>query len=251
MLKNRIIPIILLKGDRCIKGINFDNFRDVGNPITVARIYDAQKADELVFLDTEANGSDRNILFKIIKETAGECFMPLCVGGGVRTIEDIQKLFQSGADKVSINTAAVENPELISQAAKKFGSANIVISIDVKKTEKWDYEVFTHSGKKATGINGLEWVKEAEKRGAGEILITSIDREGTRKGYDLELIQKITNTVKIPIIASGGVGNLKDLEEGITVGNASGVALGSILYFTDQNVIKARAYLKEKRIAVR
>ncbi|MEK6845787.1 MAG: imidazole glycerol phosphate synthase cyclase subunit, partial [Nanoarchaeota archaeon] len=216
MLKKRIVPTILLKGNRCVKGVNFTNFRDVGDPVTVARVYDAQKADELVFLDIEANSQrgteeeQRNLLYDIIKETASECFMPLCVGGGIRTIEEIRKLFQSGADKVSLNTTAVENPELVREAARLFGSANILVSIDVKKTDKFEHEVFTHSGQKAAGLDAVEWAKKAEELGAGELLITSIDREGTRSGYDLALIRKITSIVQIPVVASGGVGSLKD-----------------------------------------
>ena len=251
MVKKRIIPIILLKEGRCVKGVNFKNFRDVGNPTTVARVYDAQKADELVFLDIMANHEDRSTLFEVVRKTADECFMPLCVGGGVKSISDIRVLLKNGADKVSINTAAVENPTLVEEAVKIFGSSTILVSIDVKKTEKFGHEVFTHSGTVATGLNALDWAKQVERLGAGEILITSIDQEGTRNGYDLDLVKVIVNNVGIPVIASGGVGNLKDLEDGINIGGASGVSLGSILHFTDQNVIKARNYFKTVGINVR
>ncbi len=250
MVKIRIIPSILLKEGRCVKGKNFTDFKDVGHPVTVAKVYDAQGADELIFLDICANTEKRDLLFEIVRNTAEQCFMPLCVGGGINSVEDISELLKSGADKVSINTAAVKNPQLIKEASEKFGSSTIIISIDVKQTKDFEHEVFINSAKTPSGINVFDWAKQVEELGAGEILITSIDREGTRQGYDLQLIKKISEMVSIPVIASGGVGTLKDLEEGISHG-ASGVSLGSILHFTDQNVIKARNYLKTAGINVR
>ncbi len=252
MLKTRLIPSLLLKNGRCVKGRNFTNFRDTGNPLTAARVYDAQGADELIFLDITASSENRNILFGLVEKTASNCFMPLTVGGGIRNVNDIRKCLQAGADKTSINTAAVENPNFITEGAKIFGDQCMVISIDVRgdgKKEK--YEVYTHAGSEATGLNPVEWAKKAEKLGAGEILITSIDREGTMTGYDLNLVRSIVDSVKIPVIAQGGVGTLQHLVEGVTIGHASAVSAASIFHFTDQSVIKARAYMKEAGLNVR
>ncbi|MEW5691873.1 MAG: glycosyl amidation-associated protein WbuZ [Candidatus Hydrogenedentota bacterium] len=251
MLKKRLIPVLLLKNGRMIKTIQFEKWRDVGHPITAAKIYDAQGADELIFLDISASNENREILFDIISTVAEECFMPLTVGGGVRTIEDIRRLLSSGADKVSINTQAVECPEFIKEAALNFGSANIVVSIDVRIKENGNYEVYTHSGKKATGLNAIDWAVTMAKYGAGEILITSIDREGTMQGYDLKLISSIADNVNVSTIAHGGAGTLQHFVEAIKIGNASAVAAGSIFHFTDQNLIKARTYMKEANIDVK
>jgi cyclase len=251
MLKVRLIPSLLLREGRCVKGVNFTNFRDTGNPVTAAKIYDAQGADELLFLDITASTEKRNILFDIIARTADECFMPLCVGGGIRTIDDIRKLLVVGADKVSINTAAVDKPEFINEAAEVFGNQCIIVAIDVKKHENGGYEVYTNCGTKATGLNPMEWAVESVKQGAGELLLTSIDLEGTRKGYDLELIRKISDSVEVPVIASGGVGSLQDLVDGIIKGHASAVSAASIFHFTDQSIIKARTYMKEAGLDVR
>jgi len=250
MIKKRIIPCLLLKGGRCVKGVNFNNYRDVGYPVTNAKIYDAQGADELIFLDITASQEEREILIDIVAKTADECFMPLTVGGGIKTIADIGELLKVGADKISINTTAFEKPEFITEAAKKYGKQCIVVSIDYKLNNGL-LEVFTHGGTKSTGTDPLNWAIKATEMGAGEILLTSIDREGKRNGYDLETIRKISDSVDIPVIASGGAGSLEDLKLAIKDGHASAVSLGSILHFTDQNVIKARNYLITHGVEVR
>jgi len=250
MLKTRIIPCLLLKDGRCVKGVNFKDHRDVGHPVTNAKIYDAQGADELIFLDITANLEKRDILLDIVTQTADECFMPLTVGGGIKNTEDIHRLLRAGADKVSINTVAVEKPEFITEVARKFGKQCIVVAIDYKFNEN-KLEVFTHSGTKSTGLDPVEWAKKVAELGAGEILLTNIDQEGTRTGYDLEIIKKVAEQVNIPVIASGGVGTIEDLKKAIEESGASAVSLASILHFTDQNVIKARNYLKTNNIEVR
>ncbi len=251
MLKKRLVPILLLKEGRCVKGVKFKDFRDTGYPLTAARVYDSQGVDELVFLDITANRENRSTLFDIVSRTAEECFMPLTVGGGVRTLEDIRYLLKAGADKVSINTAAVENPEFIREASNKFGRANIVVSIDAKKVGPQKYEVYTHSGKKPTGIDTLSWAEHMADYGAGEILLTSIDKEGTMEGYDLDLIRMVTDRMTVPVIANGGAGTLQHLVEGITLGCASAVAAASIFHFTDQSPIKAKAYMNVKGVNIR
>jgi|CXWL01.1.fsa_nt_gi cyclase len=251
MLKNRIIPILLLKNGRCVKGKQFANFRDTGAPVSAAKVYDAQRVDELVFLDIMASREERETLLPIITETAEECFMPLTVGGGIKTIEDMKMLFTAGADKVCINTAAVENPELIRQASEYFGRANIVVAIDYREGADGAREVCTHAGTQPTGLDALVWAQKVAALGAGEIILTSIDREGTMGGYDLSFIQKVADSVSIPVIAHGGAGTLAHLKEGITQGHASGVAAASIFHFTDQSPIKARAYLKDNHVNVR
>lgn len=251
MVKKRIIPCLLLKNERCVKGVNFKNHRDVGHPVTNARIYQSQGADELIFLDIEASANQRCISPDLIEKVTNECFMPFTAGGGVKTINDIEKLLRAGADKVSINAAAVEDPEFILKAAKKFGKQCIVVDISYKLNEKRENEVFTLNGEKQTGLDPKEWAKKVESLGAGEILLTSIDREGTRTGYDTNLIKEIADSVEIPVIASGGAGSLEDLREAINNGHASAVSLGSILHFTDQNVIKSRNYLFTHGVDVR
>lgn len=251
MLKKRLIPILLLKNGRMVKGVKFKDFRDTGDPVTAAKVYDAQTVDELIFLDITASNDNRDILFDIVSRTAEQCFMPLTVGGGVRTVEDMRKLFEAGADKVSINTAAVQRPEFVHEAAEKFGRANIVVSIDAKRIGKGEYEVFSNSGRKPRGINAINWAKLVADQGAGEILITSMDREGTMEGYDLELTRAVADSVSIPVIANGGVGTLQHLVEGITIGHASAVAASSIFHFTDQSPIKARSFMKVAGIDVR
>lgn len=251
MLKNRIIPILLLRDGRMIKTIQFDKYRDVGDPITTARVYNAQRADELMFLDISASLEERKILLNIVRESAEECFMPLSVGGGIRSLEDIRLLLQNGADKVVINTAAFLKKGFIKEAAEKFGSSTIVVSIDVKKNENGKYEVYIYGGKKATGLDPVDWAKEVEAQGAGEIMITSIDKEGTMEGLDIELIKSISNAVTIPVIASGGVGSLEDYQFGFEKGGANAVAAGSILHFTDQNLIMTRNYLTHQKVNVR
>ncbi|MBL8013216.1 MAG: imidazole glycerol phosphate synthase subunit HisF [Candidatus Omnitrophica bacterium] len=251
MLKNRIIPILLLKNGRCVKGKQFGNFRDTGAPVSAAKVYDAQRVDELVFLDILASKEERDILLPIVTETAQECFMPLTVGGGIKTIEDMKVLFAAGADKICINTAAVENPQLILEASQYFGRANIVVAIDYRENSDGLREVYTHAGTRTTGLNALAWCRTVDGLGAGEIILTSIDREGSMSGYDLEFIRQVTQLVSVPVIAHGGAGTLAHLKEGVTVGGASGVAAASIFHFTDQSPIKARAYLKDNQVNVR
>ena len=251
MLKNRIIPILLLKNGRCVKGKQFTNFRDTGAPVSAAKVYDAQRVDELVFLDIMASREERETLLPIITETAEECFMPLTVGGGIKTIDDMKVLFAAGADKVCINTAALENPPLIREASEYFGRANIVVAIDYRLKQDGLREVYTHAATQATGIDALSWAREVDTLGAGEIILTSVDREGSMQGYDLDFIRQVADAVGIPVIAHGGVGTLAHLKEGITLGHASGVAAASIFHFTDQSPIKARAYLKDNHVNVR
>lgn len=251
MIKKRIIPTLLLKNGRCVKGVNFTNHRDVGHPVTNAKIYEAQGADELIFLDITASAEGRDTLLDIITQTADQCFMPLTVGGGIKDLQDINNLLRAGADKVSINTAAAENPKFITQAAQRFGQQCIVVAIDYKKNEKGDLEVFTQSGTRPTGLDPAAWAKKSAQLGAGEILLVNIDQEGTRTGYDLETIRKVADSLDIPVIASGGVGTMEDLKKGILEGHASAVSLASILHFTNQSVIKARDYLATAGLEVR
>lgn len=251
MVKKRIIPCLLLKNERCVKGVNFKNHRDVGHPVTNARIYQSQGADELIFLDIEASVNQRCISQKLIEEVTNECFMPFTAGGGIKTMADIENLLRAGADKVSINTSAVENPQFISEAANKFGKQCIVVDINYKLNEKGENEVFILNGTKATGLSPKKWAKKAEELGAGEVLLTNIDREGTRSGYDIDVIKEISDCLEIPVIASGGAGSLEDLKKVIMGGHASAASLGSILHFTDQNVIKARNYLHTHGVDVR
>lgn len=243
MLKNRIIPILLLKHGRCVKGKQFKDFRDTGHPVTAAKVYDAQRVDELVFLDILASREERDVLLPLVTATAEQCFMPLAVGGGIRTIEDMKTLFAAGADKVVINTAAVENPELIREASAYFGKANLVVSIDYKEHGQPAREVYTHAGTKPTGLDAFEWAKRTAQLGAGEIILTSIDREGMMQGYDLEFIRAVADAVNVPVIAHGGAGTLEHLREGLVQAHASAVAAASLFHFTDQNLIKARHYL--------
>lgn len=250
MLKKRIIPKLLLDRGRNVKGVKFVDLRDVGHPVTNARIYDAQRADELMFLDITASSDNRSILYDIISRTAEEVFMPFCVGGGVRTVDDIRNLLLAGADKVSINTAAVENPLLIGQAARLFGAQCIVVSIDFRRTGG-EYEVFTHGGAKATGLRVIDHAKNMVNLGAGEILLTSIDLDGTMQGYDLEITRTVADAVDVPVIASGGAGSLQHLVDAVHEGHASAVAVGSLFHFTDQSPIKARAFMRVAGVDVR
>tara|TARA_B100001939_G_C16927493_1_gene612392 strand:- start:1127 stop:1882 length:756 start_codon:yes stop_codon:yes gene_type:complete len=250
MLKTRIIPCLDVKDGRVVKGINFVDLVDAGDPVEQAKIYDEQGADELCFLDITASSDERNILLNIVSETAEKCFMPLTVGGGVRTLKDIRNLLLAGADKVGINTSAILNPSLISESAYKCGSQCIVVAIDAKKIEN-NWMVFTHGGRKETGINAIDWAKEAEERGAGELLITSMDRDGTGKGFDLELLKTIEEKVSVPIIASGGVGNLNHLVEGVKIGRASAVLAASIFHFGKYEIKDARLAMHKAGIATR
>lgn len=251
MLKKRLIPVLLLQNGRMVKTIKFDKIRDVGNPVTAAKIYDAQTADELVFLDIDATIEGRKAIKEIINKVTEECFMPLAVGGGVKTLKDIQDLLRIGADKVIINSAAVENPNFIKQATEKFGSANIVVSIDYKINKGGEEEVYIYRGTKPTGLDPVKWAKKVELLGVGEIILTSIDREGTMTGYDLDTLKKVTEAVNIPVIVNGGAGTLIHLKDGLTIGNASGIAAASIFHFTDQSPIKARQFLANEGINIR
>ena len=250
MLKKRIIPCLDIKDGRVVKGINFLNLVDAGDPAEQAKIYNDNGADEICFLDITASNENRNTILEVVKKTTKKCFVPLTVGGGVRTLKDISDLLFAGADKVSINTAAVTNENLIKDAAKKFGSQCIVVAVDAKKINK-GWEVFTHGGRTSTGKNVLDFVKKIESLGAGEILLTSMDRDGTKKGYDLELTEKVSISVNIPIIASGGVGNLEHLYEGFALGKASAVLAASIFHFGEYSIPEAKQYLDSKGIPVR
>lgn len=250
MLKNRIIPCLDVANGRVVKGINFENLIDAGDPVTQAKFYCDARADELCFLDITASHENRDSVFDVIKEVAKVCFIPLTVGGGVRSLDDIRKLLLCGADKVSINSAAVLNPELVKNAAEKFGNQCVIVAIDAKKNSSGNFEIFTKGGRQATGIDAVLWAKKMQEYGAGEILLTSMDKDGTRSGYDLELISKISSTVKIPVIASGGVGNLEHLKDGINAG-ASAVLAASIFHFRDYSVLDAKKYLAENKIDVR
>jgi len=250
MLKKRIIPCLDVKNGRVVKGTNFVNLKDAGNPVEQAQIYSDGGADEICFLDITASNENRNTIYDVVEKTSKKCFVPLTVGGGIRNLDDINKLLNCGADKVSINTAAVENLKIVSDSSKKFGAQCIVVAIDAKKNEdKW--EVFTHGGRKNSRINALEYAKKMEESGAGELLITSMDRDGTQEGYDIELISKISSIVNIPIIASGGVGKLDHLVDGIKLGNASAVLAASIFHYGKYSVKEAKEYLDSKGIPVR
>jgi len=250
MLKNRIIPCLDVKNGRVVKGINFIDLKDAGDPVEQAKIYSEGGADEICFLDITASNENRDIIYDVVKETSKKCFVPLTVGGGIRSLEDINKLLKCGADKVSINTAAVQNSEVIVESSKKFGSQCIVVAIDAKKKgENW--EVFTHGGRNSTGIDAIEFAKKMEDSGAGELLVTSMDRDGTQVGFDIDLTSKISSKVNIPVIASGGVGNLDHLVDGIKLGNASAVLAASIFHYGKYSVKEAKEYLDSKGIPVR
>jgi cyclase len=250
MLKNRIIPCLDVKNGRVVKGINFVDLKDVGDPVEQAKIYSESGADEICFLDITASNEDRETIFEVVRQTSKNCFVPLTVGGGIKNLEDINKLLASGADKVSINTAAVNNQNLIMDSSKKFGSQCIVVAIDAKQ-KKGGWEIFTHGGRTETGIDAIDFAKKMEDCGAGELLITSMDRDGTQKGYDNDLISEIEKNVNIPIIASGGVGNLKHLEEGITKGHANALLAASIFHYGKYSIMELKNYLKSKQIPVR
>ncbi len=251
MLKARIIPCLDVKDGRVVKGVNFVNLRDAGDPVEIARAYDEAGADELCFLDITASHENRGIILDVVKETAEQCFMPLTVGGGVRTTDDIRKLLLAGADKVSINTAAVFNRDFVREAAEKFGSQCIVVAIDAKQVAPGKWEIFTHGGRKGTGIDAVEYAKEVVALGAGEILLTSMDRDGTGKGFDLELTRAIVDAVPVPVIASGGVGTLEHLVEGVKEGGASAVLAASIFHFGTYSIGEAKRYMAEHGVPVR
>ena len=250
MLKNRIIPCLDVKNGRVVKGINFVDLKDAGDPVEQAKIYSDGGADEICFLDITASNENRETIYDVVERTSKKCFVPLTVGGGVRGVEDINKLLNCGADKVSINTAAVQNPEMIIESSKKFGSQCIVVAIDAKKNgNKW--EVFTHGGRNNTNIDAIEFAKKMEDNGAGELLVTSMDRDGTQIGYDNDLMFQISSTVNIPVIASGGVGNLDHLVDGIKLGNASAVLAASIFHYGTHSINEAKQYLNSKGIPIR
>ena len=251
MLKARIIPCLDVKDGRTVKGVNFVDLVDAGDPVEQAKFYDSQGADELTFLDITASQENRDTIFAVVNRTAEQCFMPLTVGGGVRQVEDIRKLLLAGADKVSINTAAVHRPEFVREAAEKFGAQCIVVAIDAKSTgpEKW--EIFTHGGREPTGIDAIEWAKRMANLGAGEILLTSMDRDGTRSGFDIDLTRTLADAVPIPVIASGGVGNLDHLVDGIRDGHASAVLAASIFHFGEYSIPEAKVHLAAAGVDVR
>jgi len=243
MLKVRIIPCLDVKDGRVVKGVNFEGLRDAGDPVEQAILYDKAGADELCFLDITASHENRGTILDVVRRTAEVCFMPLTVGGGVRTLEDIRALLLAGADKVSINTAAVSRPEFVKEAAEKFGSQCIVAAIDAKKGEKGNYEIFTHGGRKPTGIDAVEHARKLVSYGAGEVLLTSMDRDGVKSGYDLELTRAVSDAVSVPVIASGGVGNVQDLVDGVTKGHASAVLAASIFHFGEVSIAQAKQAL--------
>ena len=251
MLKTRIIPCLDVAEGRVVKGINFVNLVDAGDPVEAARAYDAAGADELCFLDIQATHENRGTLFDLARRTAEKCFMPLTVGGGVRGPEDVRNLLLSGADKVSFNSAAVANPEVIAQSANHFGSQCIVVAIDAKTVAPDKWEIFTHGGRRATGIDAIDFAQIVVAKGAGEILLTSMDRDGTRAGFNLPLTRAISNAVSVPVIASGGVGTLDHLVEGVKLGGASAVLAASIFHFGDFTIQEAKAHMSEAGIAMR
>ena len=250
MLKNRIIPCLDVKNGRVVKGINFVDLKDAGDPVEQAKIYSDSGADEICFLDITASNENRETIYDVIERTSKNCFVPLTVGGGVRSVEDVNKLLNCGADKVSINTAAVQNSKVVEESSKKFGSQCIVVAIDAKKNgDKW--EIFTHGGRNSTGVNAIEYAKIMENCGAGELLVTSMDRDGTQIGYDNDLLSKISLIVNIPVIASGGVGNLDHLVDGIKIGKASAVLAASIFHYGTYTILDAKKYLNKNKIPVR
>jgi cyclase len=272
VLAKRIIPCLDVKDGRVVKGVNFVNLRDAGDPVENAKFYDEQGADELVFLDITASHEKRNIILDVVRRTADDVFMPLTVGGGVRTLEDIRELLKAGCDKVAINTTAVRNPDFIRQAAERFGSQCIVVAIDAKRCrgaagsppewykseppllpppDKESWEVYTHGGRRPRGLDAIKWAKYMEELGAGEILLTSMDRDGTKDGYDIELTRTIAETVSIPVIASGGAGTLEHLYEGLTLGKADAVLAASIFHYREYSIKEAKEYLASKGVTVR
>ncbi|MBC36703.1 MAG: imidazole glycerol phosphate synthase subunit HisF [Rickettsiales bacterium] len=251
MLTTRVIPCLDVDKGRVVKGVNFTNLVDAGDPVEQATYYDSQGADELTFLDITASNENRDILYDLVQKTAEVCFMPLTIGGGVRNLEDIRKLLLAGADKVSINTQAVQNPEIVKDAAEKFGNQCIVVAIDARKVKNGKWEIFTHGGRNATGLDALDWSRKVSKLGAGEILLTSMDRDGTKDGFDLELTKMVSDSIPIPVVASGGVGNLDHLVEGIVHGHASAVLAASIFHFGIHTIVEAKEFMKRKGIPVR
>lgn len=252
MLTKRIIPCLDVTGGRVVKGVKFLELRDAGDPVEIAEMYDQQGADELTFLDITASSDQRDIIIDVVRRTAERVFMPLTVGGGVRTVEDIRRLLNAGADKVSINTAAVHKPEFVKEAAERFGSQCTVVAIDARQIPGEDrWEVYTHGGRNATGIDAIEWAQRMEEYGAGEILLTSMDRDGTKDGYDLNLTRNIVDAVSIPVIASGGVGNLEHFYDGFVKAGASACLAASIFHYREYTIGEAKEYLERKSVPVR
>lgn len=251
MLTKRIIPCLDVKDGRVVKGVNFLNLRDAGDPVENGRFYDAEGADELVFLDITASSDRRAIILQMVQDVAETVHIPFCVGGGIRTVEDVRLILEKGADKVSLNTAAVENPEVITEAASRFGAQCIVVAIDAKANDQGGWTVYLHGGRTPTKLDAVQWAQEAEKRGAGEILLTSMDRDGTKAGYDLELTRAVSNAVTIPVIASGGVGTLEHMAEGLEEGGADAVLAASIFHFREYSVYDVKKFLSEREIPVR
>jgi cyclase len=251
MLKMRVIPCLDVKDGRVVKGVNFVSLTDAGDPVEQARVYDAAGADELCFLDITASHEGRDTLYDVVRRTAEECFMPLTVGGGVRRVEDIRRLLLAGADKVSINTAAVDRPDFVREAAEKFGTQCIVVAIDAKATGPGRWEIFTHGGRRPTGLDAIDWARRMTSLGAGELLVTSMDRDGTKSGFDLALTRAIADAVRVPVIASGGVGTLDHLVEGIRDGHATAVLAASIFHFGTFTIAEAKRHLAAAGIPVR
>jgi cyclase len=251
MLAKRIIPCLDVTAGRVVKGVSFVELRDAGDPVEIARRYDEQGADELTFLDITASSDDRGIIFRIIEQVAAQVFIPLTVGGGVREVQDVRNLLNAGADKVSINTSAVVNPQLVADASGRYGSQCIVVAIDAKQVAPGRWEVFTHGGRKATGLDAVEWAKKMQGMGAGEILLTSMDKDGQKSGFDLALTRAVTDVLEIPVIASGGVGNLQHLADGVKLGGADAVLAASIFHFGEYTVRQAKEFMAQQGIEVR
>jgi len=251
MLTKRIIPCLDVTAGRVVKGVNFVELRDAGDPVEIARRYDEQGADELTFLDITASSDDRDLILHVIEAVAEQVFIPLTVGGGVREVSDVRRLLNAGADKISINTAAILRPELVAEASARYGAQCIVVAIDAKAAGPGRWEVFTHGGRKPTGLDAVEWARRVEALGAGEILLTSMDRDGTKQGFDLALTRAVADAVGIPVIASGGVGNLQHLADGVTVGRADAVLAASIFHFGEYTVAQAKRYMAERGIPMR
>ena len=251
MLAKRLIPCLDVNAGRVVKGVNFVELRDAGDPVEIARRYDEQGADEITFLDITASSDDRDIILHIVEAVASQVFIPLTVGGGVRQVDDVRRLLNAGADKVSMNTAAVNNPQLVADASAKVGAQCIVVAVDAKQTAPGRWEVFTHGGRRNTGLDAIEWTRRVERLGAGEILLTSMDRDGTRAGFDLALTRAVADAVGIPVIASGGVGNLQHLADGVTEGRADAVLAASIFHYGEYTVRQAKEYMRSRGIEVR
>ena len=251
MLAKRIIPCLDVRDGRVVKGVNFVELKDAGDPVEIARRYNDQGADELTFLDITASSDQRDLILNIIEDVSSQVFIPLTVGGGVRTVEDVRRLLNAGADKVSINTSAVTNPQLVADASSRYGSQCIVVAIDAKQVSPGRWEIFTHGGRNPTGLEAVSWAQKMENLGAGEILLTSMDRDGTKSGFDIELTRAISDSVNIPVIASGGVGNLQHLADGIQKGHADAVLAASIFHYGEYTVQQAKKFMSDQNIRVR